>query len=117
MYKLSHKHTHQFSSHLGSSLGKLARNSRDEVDLWVFVTARGNGNPLGIAYVGTVCSSGRSNRVSINRYGIAGKQKNKVLYTAEVVYFIIKVLLVSFFKSPSSYFYSIFGFYFLDNSP
>jgi len=49
------------------------------------VTARGNGNPLGIAYVGTVCRSTRSSRVSINRYGIAGSEKNKVLYTAETI--------------------------------
>merc|ERR1719361_2092493 len=73
------------SGHLGRTLQKLARDSRDEVDLYVFVTGRGNGNPLGIAYVGTVCDSSRRRRVSINRYGIAGSQKNKVLYTAETI--------------------------------
>merc|ERR1711894_791287 len=73
------------SGHLSNSLQRNARNSKDEVNLYVFVTARGNGNPLGIAYVGTVCRSTRSSRVSINRYGIAGSQKNKVLYTAETI--------------------------------
>ena len=72
------------SHHLGRTLQKLAKNSKDHADLYVFVTGKGNGNPLGIAYVGTVCSSSRNTRVSINRYGIPGKQKNKVLYTAEV---------------------------------
>merc|ERR1712179_599797 len=73
------------SNHLSNSLQRNARNSKDEVNLYVFVTARGNGNPLGIAYVGTVCRSTRSSRVSVNRYGIAGSQKNKVLYTAETI--------------------------------
>ena len=72
------------SKHLGSTLGRLAKRSRDEADLYVFMTGRGDGNPLGIAYVGTVCNRDRTRRVSINRYGIAGSQKNKVLYTAEV---------------------------------
>ena len=75
------------SGHLGRTLQKLARDSSDENNLYVFVTGKGNGNPLGIAYVGTVCSKGRSSRVSINRYGIPGSQKNKVLYTAEVILF------------------------------
>ena len=56
------------------------------------MTGRGNGNPLGIAYVGTVCKSTRSSRVSINRYGIKGSQKNKVLYTAEVKQVIVCVI-------------------------
>ena len=83
------------SRHLGSSLGKLAKNSRDEADLYVFVTGRGNGNPLGIAYVGTVCDNSRTHRVSINRYGIAGSQKNKVLYTAEVIFHNLILLIKS----------------------
>jgi len=73
------------SGHLGRTLQKLARESSDENNLYVFVTGKGNGNPLGIAYVGTVCAKSRSSRVSINRYGIPGSQKNKVLYTAETV--------------------------------
>merc|ERR1712038_1800746 len=70
---------------LEGPLQTLAKNSIDEVNLYVFVTASGNGNPLGIAYVGTVCNKDRAHRISINRYGIAGKQKNKVLYTAETI--------------------------------
>ena len=79
-----------FSDHLGSTLGKLAKRSRDEADLYVFITGSDkgrNGNPLGIAYVASVCNQQRTLRVSINRYGIPGSggpRKNKIMYTAEV---------------------------------
>ena len=33
------------SHHIGRSLEKLARNTRDIVDLWIFVTGPGNGRP------------------------------------------------------------------------
>ena len=70
-----------------SRLGPLARKSKDEANLYVFITGKGTGGILGIAYVGTVCNSARTNRVSINRYGRTGRggpRKNKVMYTAEV---------------------------------
>ena len=75
-----------FSRLLGVEIGRVVRKSSDEADLYVFVTARGNGSPLGVAYVGTVCKSDPTYRVSLSRYGIAGSQKNKVLYTAEVIW-------------------------------
>ena len=77
------------SHHLSHTLGPLARKSKDEVDLYVFITGKGTGGTLGIAFVGTVCNSARTHRVSINRYGRTGKggpRKNKVMYTAEVSY-------------------------------
>ena len=82
---------HIISNHLGSTLGRLAEKSRDEADLYVFITAEGDHNPLGIAFLGTVCNRDRTHRVSINRYGIAGAmdwtgKKNKVQYTAEVIH-------------------------------
>ena len=69
-------------------LGKIAKGSESNANLYVFVTGAGNGNPLGVAYVGTVCNDARTHRVSINRYGLPGQEKNKVLYTAEVRFFI-----------------------------
>ena len=77
-----------------SRLGRIARDSPDEADLYVFVTSktgkRSEDRLLGKAFLGTVCRNYRSAKVSINRYGIKGKgktKKNKVLYTAEVIYF------------------------------
>ena len=53
--------------------------------LYVFVTGPGRSNILGVAYVGTVCARSDQSRVSINRYGRSGSQKNAMLYTAEVI--------------------------------
>jgi hypothetical protein len=79
-----------FSRLLGVEIGRVVRSSvkssKEEANLYVFVTARGSGSPLGVAYVGTVCKSDPTYRVSLSRYGIAGSQKNKVLYTAEVIW-------------------------------
>ena len=58
-------------------LGQIAKRSPHHADLYVFVTGPGKGGTLGVAYVGTVCNSARTHRVSINRYGIAGSQKSK----------------------------------------
>ena len=75
-----------------SKLWSIAEKSKDEVDLYVFVTAAGKGGTLGRAYVGTVCKTDKVyRRISINRYGIKGKgeaQKNKVAYTAEVIFYL-----------------------------
>ena len=80
------------SRHFHSTLPKLAKNSKDDANLYVFVTGKKNFNGiLGVAYSGTVCrrETAKENfRVSINRYGIPGSQKNKVLYTAEVNIFL-----------------------------
>ena len=73
-----------------SKLWSIAETSKDEVGLYVFVTAAGKGGALGKAYVGTVCKTDKVyRRISINRYGRKGKgkaQKNKVSYTAEVIF-------------------------------
>ena len=79
-----------FSHHLSNTLPGIAESSSDEANLYVFITAKGNGNPLGIAFVGTLCNPDRHHRISVNRYGIVGSQKNKVLYTAEASYFVFK---------------------------
>ena len=63
----------------------MAENSKDEVDLYVFITARHvHTDDLGIAFTGTVCSAKRKLRTSLSVYGKTGEIKNKVLYTAEV---------------------------------
>ena len=70
----------------------MAENSKDEVDLYVFITARHvHTDDLGIAHkwnenqkTGTVCSAKRNLRTSLSVYGKTGEIKNKVLYTAEV---------------------------------
>ena len=77
-----------FSNHLSNTLPGIAASSSDDANLYVFITAKGNGNPLGIAFVGTLCNQDRTHRISANRYGIVGSQKNKVLYTAEASYFL-----------------------------
>ena len=73
-----------------SKLWSIAETSKDEVGLYVFVTAAGKGGTLGKAYVGTVCKTDKVyRRISINRYGRKEKgkaQKNKVSYTAEVIF-------------------------------
>ena len=65
-----------------SKLWSIAETSKDEVGLYVFVTAAGKGGTLGKAYVGTVCKTDKVyRRININRYGRKGKgkaQKNKV---------------------------------------
>ena len=80
-----------FSNHLSNTLPGIAASSSDDANLYVFITGKGNGNPLGIAFVGTLCNQDRHHRISVNRYGIVGSQKNKVLYTAEASYFVITI--------------------------
>ena len=83
-----------YSSRAFGELGQLASEShiKKQHDLYVFITGRGDGKPLGVAFVGTVCHTTKTHSVSINRYGIPGQEKNKVLYTAEVkLYFVCDI--------------------------
>ena len=69
---------------LGSDLANIARESGRDVDAFVFLTGSRSRDGLGLAFVGTTCSSDKGSRISMNKYGPAGQFKGKDAYTAEV---------------------------------